>query len=209
MVAQEAGGVLAHGTEALDHHAGALELEIAVAHRDVGTIAEPPARGADLVQGNTAHFPRQTDDAVDLVLDPGHALLVRAHVRGQYVLLDVPKRAGQSAYDAFLLIRRHLGIAEDDYLAAAVGEAGGGVLHGHGPGQADALLGAHVRRHADSADGRTLGHVVDDQHRLETDGWLVDVENLRGAEVIGELEHVGHTAGLLQRCFYKLDHEDD
>ena len=72
----------------------------------------------------------------------------------------------------------HFRIAEDHRLAAAMGQIGRGVLHGHGAGQTKRFLGADVGRHADAADGRAAGNVVDGDHRFEIMLGVVDMDDL-------------------------------
>jgi hypothetical protein len=62
-----------------------------------------------------------------------------------------------------------LRVAEEHDLAAAVRQARGGVLEGHRPCQPQAFLHGDVRGHAHTADGRSLGDIVDNQHRLQAD----------------------------------------
>ncbi len=64
-------------------------------------------------------------------------------------------------------VGRHRRVGEDHRLAAAVRQAGGGVLQRHRAGESEALLERHVRRHAHAADRGAAGHVVDDHDGLQ------------------------------------------
>ena len=79
-------------------------------------------------------------------------------------------RVGEGADHLLLLVVRHARIAEDDRLAAAMGQARGGILPGHGARQSEALFRADVGRHPHAADRRSAGDVVDDHDRLERRG---------------------------------------
>ena len=63
----------------------------------------------------------------------------------------------------------HARIAEDHRLAAAMGQAGRRVLPGHRARKPKAFLDRNVGRHADAADRRAAGRVVDDDDSLERD----------------------------------------
>ena len=88
--------------------------------------------------------------------------------------------------------KRHFRVAEDHRLAAAVGQIGRGVFHRHGARQSKRFLGAYVRRHADAADGRTAGDVVDGDHRFEAMLGIVDVDDFYRTQFVGKFEDVFH-----------------
>ncbi len=71
-------------------------------------------------------------------------------------------------------------------------QAGRGVLHGHGPGQAEAFLERDVRRHAQPADRRAGGDVVDHQDAAQADLRLGDMNHQRRSKIVGKGKHVGH-----------------
>ncbi|MBS1138515.1 MAG: hypothetical protein H6R11_2469 [Proteobacteria bacterium] len=170
----------------------AATREVAVAHRHLGGMEQPPAGGADLVQRNAAQRRRQAHRAADLVLDPGHAGLVRAHVRAEDVVLLVSQGVGEGTDQTFLAFARHARIAVEHRLAAAVGQAGRRVLQRHGAGEAEAFDGADIGRHAQAADGGAAGDVVHHQHGLQAEGRLMDMDDLGGTELVGVTEYVFH-----------------
>ncbi len=191
-VGEKPRGVPADRAEPLHRDARALELQAAELLRDLGGDGNAEPGRADLVERDAADLARQAHRAADLVLHPRHGRLVGAHVGAGDVLLQVGDGGGESAHQPLLLGGRHGGVAEDHGFGAAVGKAGRGVLEGHGAREAEALLGAHVRRHAGAADGRPRGRVVDDHDRLEPEARLPDVHDLLGAEPVGESEVLLH-----------------
>ena len=189
---EEAGGVLAHGAEALDGNGGAVERGAREILRHLEGGDEAVARGADLVEGNAADLGRQARRAPGLVHDPGHAALVRPHVGPGDVIGDVGDRAGEGAHEALLLGERHLGVAEDHRLGAAVGQAGGGILEGHGAREAEGFLRGHVGRQPRPADGRAAGGVVHRDHGPQARRRAVDMDDPGGAEIVAEPETLIH-----------------
>ena len=162
----------------------------AARHVDTGRDAE--AGGADFVERDAADRTRKADRAAGLVLDPAHAELVGSHIGSGHVVADVADRAGEGANESFLVAGRHAGIAENHRLAAAVPQAGRGILPGHGAGEPKAFLDRHVRRHPHAADGDAACGVVDDHDGFQADRWPVDVDDARRTECIGEPECVVH-----------------
>ncbi len=77
---EEARGVLADGAEALHGDPSALQRRPAVPRGNLGGGRDPEARCTDLIERYAADLARQPDAAADLVLDPAHRRLVRAHV---------------------------------------------------------------------------------------------------------------------------------
>ena len=71
-------------------------------------------------------------------------------------------------------------------------QVGSGVFHRHGARQAKRFLGAHVGRHADAADGRTTGDVIDGDDGLESGFRIVDVDDFYRSQIVGEVEDVFH-----------------
>ncbi len=92
----------------------------------------------------------------------------------------------QGADQLFLAGRGHFRVAVQHDLAAAVRQARGRILEGHRPRQPHAFLGGDVGGHAYTADRRTLGDIVDNQHRLQADRWFMDVYDLGRPECVGE-----------------------
>jgi hypothetical protein len=90
------------------------------------------------------------------------------------------------------LCGRHVRIADDDGLTAAMRQAGGGVLPGHRTREPKTFLDRHIRRHSDAADCRPARGVVDDDDGLQTDRGAVDMNDAGGAELVGNLEEVPH-----------------
>ncbi len=129
--ARKRAACLPNGAEALDGDARAFQLEPdeAARHVDAGRHAE--AGGADLVERNAADRGRQSDRASGFVAHPSHAELVGSHVGAGDVVGEVADGIGKGAHDPLLVGGRHVRIADDDRLAAAVRQAGGGVLPGH------------------------------------------------------------------------------
>jgi hypothetical protein len=138
--------------------------------------------------------PISSDGAADLVLDPGHAFLVGAHVGAEDVAGLAGQRRGEGAQQALLVCLGHLRVAEDHRLAAAVAEPRRRVLQGHGPGQAGALLERDVGRHAQAADGGPGGDVVDHQDAAQAEGGLLHVDDLGRAELVADLKDRTHGA---------------
>ncbi len=196
LLRQEARRVDAHRAEALDHHASPVEGDPDVGRGDLRRVPQAEARRAELVEGNPADLAGQAHGAADLVLHPGHAALVGAHVGPEDVVALAAQGVGESAHQLLLALARGGGIAVEHRLPAAVGESGRGVLHAHRTRQAEALVGAHVGRHAQAPDRRTGGDVVDHQGPTQADSGLVYVDDLGRAEIVGERECLLH--GLLQ-----------
>jgi hypothetical protein len=196
LLCQEAGHVAADGAEALYDEPRAVERDPAERSGHLGGMAEPEARRPDLVQRDATERPRQADHSANLVANPGHALLVGAHVGGEDVVVDAAQRLRHGANQRFLAFPGEARIRPDDCLAAAVGQAGSGVLEGHGPRQAQAFLQAHVRRHAHAADGRSRRGVIDHQDACEAHRGLVNVDDPGRAKLVRKLEQVVHHAPL-------------
>jgi hypothetical protein len=190
---QEPGGVLPHGPEALDRDARPGQGDPSLRRGDFRRDRDPPAGGPDLVEGDAAQRARKTDGSVDLILDPGHASLVGTHVGTGYVVGERADRPCERPDQAFLVRGGSGGIGDDARLAAAVGQAGGRVLQGHGPREARDLLDRDVRGHAHAADGGPARHVVDDDHGLEPDAGLAQQHDLLGPQLIPDpARHEGH-----------------
>ena len=95
--AKEAHGMLAYCTEALYCHTSAGKRETRVLQGNLRGVSQSPASRADLVQRDSSKFSWQSDGAPDLVVNPGHALLVSAHVRSDEVIVLVGQCAGKGA----------------------------------------------------------------------------------------------------------------
>jgi hypothetical protein len=104
---------------------------------------------------------------------------------------------GKRADEALLLVSRHPRVSPKDRFAAPVWQARRGILQRHCTRQPCTLVGGHVRRHAQTADGGATGHVVDHEHTVEPEALLVHVDGLRGAEVIRERQVASHAASAL------------
>ncbi len=117
---QEAGGVSAYGTEALDRHARAAEVHTGVLLRHAGADREPEARGTELVEGDASELPGQADGATDLVVRPCHTLFISAHVRAHDVVAFVFNGASERADQPLLLGSIRFGIGCDYRLATTV-----------------------------------------------------------------------------------------
>ena len=179
-----------HGAESLNRHRGAGQLPLLVFTGHLDSVQQAPAGCADFVKWDAADFPGQPHGAADLVPDPAHTLFVRPHVGSEDILLDLFQGTGEGAHQFFLLPAGHGGVAVEYRLAAAVWQVGGGILEGHGPCQAEAFLGAHIRRHAHPADGGPPGDIVHHQGAAQPDRGLVYFDYLEGAElVIGDCRH--------------------
>ena len=116
--------------------------------RHLRGVPDAPAGRAELVERDSAEGGRQPDRAADLVLDPCHAGLIGPHVRAEDVVVLAAKRVRERPDEPLFFVGRHAGVAAQDGFAAAVRKARGGVLQRHRAREANALLDAHVRRHA-------------------------------------------------------------
>ncbi len=155
-------------------------------------MAYAPAGCAQLIQGNAADLAGKTYRAADLVIHPGHALLIGAHVRAKDILVDIGKGARHGPDEFLLAGLVHFRIAEQDRFTAAVPQAGRRVFHGHGPRQAETFAGADVRRHAQAADGRPHGHIVHHQDGPQGDGRLMDMDDFCRTQFICVGEYLFH-----------------
>jgi hypothetical protein len=164
---EETRHVPAHRAESLHYQACAFQFEVAIAQGDIHGVAQAPASGTDFIKRDAADLAWQGYDAADLVSDPGHAFLVRSHVRREDVLLFAAQQLGERADALFLVVTGHLRIAIQHHLAAAMRQACGCVLVCHGAGQPDALGGTDVRGHTHPADCRPLGDIIDHQYGLQ------------------------------------------
>jgi hypothetical protein len=181
---QESRRVLAHRAEAFDRHPRPGEGDPGLGRRDLGRDGDAPAGGADLVERDAAEHAREADGPIDLVLDPGHAALVGAHVGARNVFGERADRAREGADQALLVRRRPAGVGDDAGLAPAVWQAGRRVLHGHGPGEPGDLFERDVAGHAHPADGRSARDVVDDHDGLQPDPRVVDPHDLVRPELV-------------------------
>ena len=123
--------------------AGAAEVE--------GLAGDDSGNGVAFVHGVGIH-------------DPGHGLLVGAHVGGWDVDFwpdDVDHFGGVAAGDSFELTLGEDGwVTNDASLAAAVGDVDDGALPGHPTGEGSHFVQGNVGGEADSAFGRTTGDGV-------------------------------------------------
>ena len=160
---------------------------------DLGRDGQAESGCADLVERDAADLARQSDRAADLVLDPGHGRLVGAHVRARECTpRDCGWRRRRRARAAPCPDCGMDGSPKITDLAPPCAQPCRRILQGHGARQADALLHAHVGGHARAADGRPGGRVVDHDDGLEADAGLVDVNDLLGAQLVCEPEHLLH-----------------
>ena len=177
---QKEGRVGPHRAKALhDHPDGTLgqlvqggklgqhgQIAGAVQHRLQGDHHAARRRAA-LVDLGAAHARRLGEHIVQPILDgnEGHVLVVRAHVGPRVVDGDVAgDQPGETAHRLPLLLDRHRPLGHDARLAAAKGDVGRGVLHGHTPRQRGDGGRGDVGRQADAAQrGRAHGQVVDHQ----------------------------------------------
>ena len=88
--------------------------------------------------------------------------------------------------------RGHARFAEDDRFAAAVRQAGRGVLPSHGTGEPKAFLNRHIGRHSYAADSGPARSVVDHDDRSQLQARTIDVNDPRWPEGIGKTEWVFH-----------------
>jgi hypothetical protein len=141
-----------------------------------------------------------------LILDPAHAELVRSHIRAGDVIGNVSDRPGERAYHLLLSLRRHSWIAEDHRFAATMRETGGGVLPGHGAGEAKAFLSGDVGRHPDAADRRTACRIVDHDDPLEAHVRPMDMDDPSWTEFIRKSKDILHGALLDSRRQLQVGH---
>jgi hypothetical protein len=167
-VSEEARRVLADGAEALDHDPRTVQGHLDVLPRHIDCADKTKTRGADFVERDAADLARQPDGPADLVLDPAHCQLVHSHVRTRDILGKIANGRSEGPNEPFLLGQRHLGVAKNHRFAAAMRQAGRGVLEGHRPRQSERFLGTDIGRHPNATDRRPAGDVVDHDHRLET-----------------------------------------
>ena len=110
----------ANRSEALNRDPCPIQIDITEVLCCLGTYAESETGGSDLVEWYAAEFRWQPYRSANLIATPGHAGLVRTHVRAHDVVGDLSDGAGEAAYQPFLLAEIHLGIGEDYGLASAV-----------------------------------------------------------------------------------------
>ena len=155
-------------------------------------MGNSPAGGPDLVQGNSTDRTGQPDNPADLVFNTGHADLIGPHVRGKDILVRIPESRGKSPEHLAFFLLRHLRVPVHDDLSAPVGQVGSGIFQGHGPRQPETLLGTHIRRHPDPADGRPPGHIVHHKHCLQINRRFINVNDFKWPELISKSEHIFH-----------------
>lgn len=195
-LAEEVRRVPADGTEALDDDACAFEGDTGHGRGQLGCGQKPPASGANLIEGNAADLPRQSDNPADLVSDPGHALFVRTHVRRKDVVVLVAQSLRQAANQDLLVRGIHPRIGEQHGLSPTMRQARGSVLEGHRPGEADTLLDTDVFGHAHATDRWAAGDVVNDENGPQFDRRLVNMHDLARAKRVRENETVLHPGSL-------------
>ncbi len=117
---QEPCGVHADRAEALDHQPCAVELQFRKLGGHFSRMTHAPAGGAQFVQRNSAQARRQADCAANLVVNPGHAAFIGAHVGSEDVFGGVAQRATHGPDQLLLVLGRGFGVAVQHALAAAV-----------------------------------------------------------------------------------------
>ena len=120
--------MLTDGSEALDGDASAVERHAKFGRCDFTGHGDAETRGADLVEWDAADRAGQAHGAPDLVLDPGHTLLVGAHVGTRDVLGEAADCMGERSDQLLLLFRAGGRVGADPRLSAAVRQTGRGVL---------------------------------------------------------------------------------
>ncbi len=73
-----------------------------------------------------------------------------------------------------------------------MGQIGCRILERHGARKPHALLETDVRGHPQPPDGRTAGHIVDDENAANPVLGFAHVNDLGRAEVVGEIEGITH-----------------
>jgi hypothetical protein len=162
---EELGGVGADVAEALDDDAAAVDGHAEVFH---GLVADDGDAAASCLfaSAGAAEIDRLAgDDGVDGlahvhgvgVHDPGHGLLVGAHVGGGDVFFgsdELHEFGGVAAGHAFELALGHfLWIADDAALGSAKGDVDDGALPGHPGGEGADFVEGDIGRVADAALG--------------------------------------------------------
>jgi hypothetical protein len=135
--------------------------------RRLSAVQQAPGRGPQFVQWQTAQRCRQPNCATDLVLDPGHAGLVRTHIGAENVVRLVPQRTRKRADQRLLALAWHPRIPPQHGFPAAVGEPGSGVLERHRPREPHAFVERDIARHAQPPDGGPAGDIVHHQRGPE------------------------------------------
>src|ERR1019366_5452937 len=100
--------MLADCAESLNGYARSSELDLAKILRDLGRDRETESRGANLIKGDAADLPRQSDRAPDLVVHPRHRALVEPHVGADDVVGDVADGVRKCTDDLLLALSGHL-----------------------------------------------------------------------------------------------------
>lgn len=189
---QELSRVHTDRAKALHRDPCAREIEPDMIGRDLGRGGNTEASGANFVEGNAALISGKTDGAPRLFLEPYHAGFVGAHIGARDIFIKTGDRPPEGTDEAFFLRPRHERIGRDDRLAAAMWQIRCRGLEGHGTGETKGLFRSHIGRHPDAADSGPQSDVVDGDDRLEADRWVMEMDNELGAEIIGELEKIGH-----------------
>ncbi len=187
---EEARGVASHRAEALDRDPRPVERDAEMAGGHVSGAGEPEARRAELVERDPPQRRGQPDGAADLVVHPGHAGLVGAHVGAEHVVALVAERVREGANEPLLPVARHPRIAPQHRLPAPVTEARRRVLHRHRAREAEALVGRDIGRHAQAADRRAARHIVDDEDGLQAEPALLDMHDPGGAEIVADAKDI-------------------
>ena len=96
LVREKPCGVPADGAKTLNGHARALQVKADEFASDIDAGGKAETGRSDLVERNSADLAWQADGAAGLVLDPGHAAFVRAHVRTGNVIGHVAQARRRS-----------------------------------------------------------------------------------------------------------------
>jgi hypothetical protein len=103
---------------------------------------------------------------------------------------------GQSADQALLVGKAHFGISEDRRFAAACGRPAATFFEGHGPGQPEGflLLTSAAMRTPPIAGPHAMLSIA--TTALKPDGIPVDMDELKGPELVSKAKYVLHHISL-------------
>ncbi len=197
---EELGGVGADVAEALNDDAAAFDGHAEVLHRLVADDGDAAAGGLAASARAAEVDGLAGDDGVDGlahvhgvgVHDPGHGLLVGAHVGGGNVFFgadEFDELGGVAASHALELALGHfLGVADDAALGSAEGDVDDGALPGHPGGEGADFVEGDVGGVADAAFGRAAGDgVLDAVAGEDFDGAVVHADGDVDDEFAGGL----------------------
>ena len=169
---KEFGGVGADVAEALNDDSAAVDGHAKVFHGFIADDGDAAASGFFAAARAAEVDGLAGDDGVDClahvhgvgVHDPGHGLLVGAHVGGRNIFFgadEFDELGGVAASHSLELSLRHfLWVADDAAFGSAEGDVDDGALPGHPGSEGADFVESHVRRVTDAALGGASGDGV-------------------------------------------------